>query len=114
MSDPFLTAGTSAEGVDSWGTSDPSGSHSLAQPTRADRPSRSELRMQAQAAQKQVRRQRALWKAWWLYPLLAVIGSCVYFGVRSASTPVPDGPQWVVTSSTPSPSQTAGGTLTGP
>ena len=65
--------------------------------------SRSELRQTHERQMRAARRDRALWKAWWLYPLLAVIAVCVYLGLRSASTPVPDGPQWVVTSGSPAP-----------
>jgi hypothetical protein len=39
-----------------------------------------------------------LLKSWWLYPLLGAIAVCVYFGIQSASTPLPlDRPVVIIT-----------------
>jgi hypothetical protein len=74
--------------------------------------SRAEQRRATEQQQRGARKNRALWKAWWVYPLAALIAVCVVLGVRSALTPVPDGPPWVVTtnSATPNPdaSQSSG------
>ena len=78
----------------------PAAAPSVAAPTAAPA-SRAEARRLAEESRRRSRRRRALWKAWWLYPLLLLLAGCVYLGVRSASTPVPDGPQWVVTSNAP-------------
>jgi hypothetical protein len=64
---------------------------------------RAESRRRQEQSRREARRDRALWRAWWIYPLLLLLALCVVLGVRSASTPVPAGPQWVVTSTTPAP-----------
>ncbi len=78
----------------------PPAAPSVAAPTAAP-VSRAHARRQVEESRRSARRHRALWKAWWLYPLLLLLGVCVYLGVRSASTPMPEGPQWVVTSNAP-------------
>jgi hypothetical protein len=70
--------------------------------------SRSDQRRAAEQQRRGALQHRALWKAWWFYPIAILIVVSVVLGVRSALTPVPDGPQWVITSSTPTPSSDAG------
>lgn len=93
--------------------------------TEAARPTRAELRRAAEAAataataagaaelsrqerrRQQERQQKAravrgsIWTAWWLYPLVAAIGVCVYLGFQSAATAPPPAP--VVTQITDAP-----------
>lgn len=55
---------------------------------------RAALREQQQAATQQDNVLVNLLKAWWLYPLLALIALCVFLGWRSTQTPqVPPGVQ---------------------
>lgn len=54
-------------------------------PTVALATSRSESRRRAAAEMKATRSRHAIWKAWWLYPLLVGIAVTVYLGVQSAS-----------------------------
>jgi Flp pilus assembly protein TadB len=54
--------------------------------------SRLERRRQAELQSKQQKTRGALWRAWWLYPLVALIGVCVYLGFQSvgdAPAPTP-------------------------
>lgn len=86
--------------------------------TDAVRPTRAELRRAAEAAgvaevsrqerrRQQERQQKtravrgSIWTAWWLYPLVAAIGVCVYLGFQSAGTAPPPAP--VVTQITEAP-----------
>lgn len=57
--------------------------------------SRTERRRLEHAEAAAARSQHALWKAWWLYALIAAVGVAVFLGVRSASEAPP--PQPVVT-----------------
>ena len=58
---------------------------------------RAELRRIAAEKQRRERSRRALWRAWWLYPLLVAIATTVYLGYRSASTPAAPGPTVITT-----------------
>jgi hypothetical protein len=51
--------------------------------------SRSEQRRIAELQAKASSRRRALWKAWWIYPLLVGIAACAWFAVQSARVPGP-------------------------
>lgn len=55
-------------------------------------PTRAQLRREAEAAARAQRSRRSLWRAWWLYPLVAGAAVCVWFGVQSASAPAPQEP----------------------
>ena len=57
--------------------------------------SRTERRRLEDAEVSAARSQSALWKAWWVYALIAAVGVAVFLGVRSAADPPP--PQPVVT-----------------
>ena len=57
--------------------------------------SRTERRRLEDAEVSAVRSQSALWKAWWVYGLVAAVGIAVFLGVRSAADAPP--PQPVVT-----------------
>jgi hypothetical protein len=59
--------------------------------------SRTEQRRIAEEQAKRARTSRALWKAWWLYPLVALIGVAIWFGVQSAGKTPPDQPTVVTT-----------------
>ena len=47
--------------------------------------SRSEQRRLAEEQANQARKGRALWKAWWVYPLAAATLAFVFLGVQAAS-----------------------------
>jgi len=64
--------------------------------------SRTQQRRLADERARARRSQKAIWKAWWLYPLVAAIGVCVYFGVQSAANQ-PDTTPRVVTTITAQP-----------
>ena len=64
--------------------------------------SRTEQRRLADESARAQRSQKAIWKAWWLYPLVAAIGVCVYFGIQSAANQ-PDMTPRVVTTITAQP-----------
>jgi hypothetical protein len=54
-------------------------------PAATDAASRTEQRRLANERARAARSQNAIWKAWWLYPLVAAIGVCVWFGIQSAA-----------------------------
>jgi hypothetical protein len=54
-------------------------------PTTSGAASRVEQRRLADERARAARSQNAIWKAWWLYPLVAALGLCVWFGVQSAA-----------------------------
>lgn len=58
----------------------------------APAPTRAQLRREAEQAARAQRSRRALWRAWWVYPLLLGAAACVWFGVQSASAPAPREP----------------------
>jgi hypothetical protein len=58
---------------------------------------RREQRRVAAERARQARSQNAIWKAWWLYPLVAAIGVCVWFGVQSAANQPHQEPSVVTT-----------------
>jgi len=64
--------------------------------------SRLEQRRLADESARAHRSQRAIWKAWWVYPLAAAIAICVWFGVQSAAHQ-PDTTPRVVTTITAQP-----------
>ncbi|MEI8058045.1 MAG: hypothetical protein WCI29_11615 [Actinomycetes bacterium] len=51
--------------------------------------SRAEQRRIAEESARRAKSGRAIWRAWWLYPLLATAAVCIYLGAQSASR-VPD------------------------
>lgn len=54
--------------------------------------SRTEQRKREEAARKSTKRANSLFKAWWLYPLVAAIAVCAYLGWKSAQVPVNNAP----------------------
>ena len=54
--------------------------------------SRTEQRKRDEAAQKSAKSSKSLFKAWWLYPLVAAIVVCSYLGWKSAQVPVSNAP----------------------
>ncbi len=54
--------------------------------------SRTEQRKREEAAQKSAKKAKSLFKAWWLYPLVAAIVVCSYLGWKSAQVPVNNAP----------------------
>ena len=54
--------------------------------------SRTEQRKREEAAQKSAKKSKSLFKAWWLYPLVAAIVVCSYLGWKSAQVPVNNAP----------------------
>ena len=58
---------------------------------------RVEQRRIAEQSARTARSSRSLWRAWWVYPLVAAIAACVYLGLQSASAPVVEGPSVVTT-----------------
>ena len=55
-------------------------------------PTRADLRRQAEAAARADRSRQALWRAWWVYPLLAAAVLCGWLGLQSSSVPAPAAP----------------------
>jgi hypothetical protein len=54
--------------------------------------SRTEQRKREEAARKSMKKSNSLFKAWWLYPLVAAIAVCAYLGWKSAQVPVSNAP----------------------
>jgi len=59
--------------------------------------SRTEQRRLADERARAARSQRAIWKAWWVYPVAAGIGICIWFGVQSAANQPNTSPSVVTT-----------------
>ena len=55
--------------------------------------SRTERRRLEEAQAKDVQTRHSLWRAWWLYALLALVGLAVFLGFRSAADAPPPAPQ---------------------
>jgi hypothetical protein len=55
-------------------------------------PSRAELRRRAEESARAERSRRSVWRAWWLYPLVAGVLVCGWLGYQSASAPAPQEP----------------------
>ncbi len=55
--------------------------------------SRTERRRLEEAQVKAVQKEHSLWRAWWLYLLLAAVAVAVVLGVRSAADAPPPAPQ---------------------
>jgi hypothetical protein len=53
-------------------------------PSGGSTTSRADQRRQAEARARDARASRALWKAWWLYPLVGGVLVATYLGVQSA------------------------------
>jgi hypothetical protein len=54
--------------------------------------SRTEQRKREEEARKSAKKSNSIFRAWWLYPLIAAIAVCGYLGWRSAQVPTPTGP----------------------
>jgi hypothetical protein len=51
--------------------------------------SRAERRRLEDEQSKQQQARTSVWRAWWLYPLVALIGLCVYLGIESSADAPP-------------------------
>jgi len=72
-------------------------------PSTGGMASRLELRRARQAEERRLRSQRGvkgLLKAWWFYPLVAIVLVCCYLGIQSALAPRTIEPPIVVTTPT--------------
>ena len=54
--------------------------------------SRTEQRKREEAARQSAKKSNSIFKAWWLYPLVAAIAVCGYLGWKSAQVPVTNAP----------------------
>jgi hypothetical protein len=54
--------------------------------------SRTEQRKREEELAKSAKKKNSIFKAWWLYPLIAAIAVCGYLGWRSAQVPVNTAP----------------------